>query len=159
MGLGRRIGLHAGIYTVQALAFLFWTGYLHRAHGSSERHVADAASGRKLRLWAYDHVPLYLGIASMAAGTLFMVHHTHPHGVEPWLLSIAAALAMAGVPVVSIASRPGDAKLGSLWPYLAIALLTAFGGSIGLVGGAPIMVLAIVPLACLQVFVSVRIGK
>ena len=141
-----------------ALAFLFWTGYFHRARGSSERHVADAASGRKLRLWAYGHIPLYLGIAGMAAGTLFMVHHTHPHGVEPWLYSIAAALAMAGVTVVSIASRPGDAKPGSPWPYLAIALLTAFGGNIGLVGGAPIMALAIVLLACLQVFVSVRLS-
>lgn len=34
-----------------ALAILFWTGYFHRARGSSERHVADAGSGRMLRLW------------------------------------------------------------------------------------------------------------
>ncbi|QLF71593.1 low temperature requirement protein A (plasmid) [Peteryoungia desertarenae] len=139
-----------------ALAFLFWTGYFHRARGSSERHVADAASGQKLRLWAYGHIPLYLGIAGMAAGTLFMAHHTHPHGAEPWLYSGAAAMAMFGVTLVAVASRPGDAKPGSARPYIAIALLTAFGGGIGLIGGAPIMALAILLLACLQVFVSVR---
>lgn len=142
-----------------ALAVLFWIGYFHRARGSSERHVADAASGRKLRLWAYGHIPLYLGIAGMAAGTLFMVHHTHPHGVEPWLYSGAAAMAMIGVTLVSIASRPGDARPGSAWPYLAIALLTALGGGIGLVSGAPALALTVLCFACLQVSVSVRAGK
>ena len=142
-----------------ALAFLFWTGYFHRAHGSSERHVADAASGRKLRLWAYGHIPLYLGIAGMAAGTLFMVHHTHPHGIEPWLYSGAAALAMIGVTLVSIASRPGVAKPGSAMPYLAIAMLTALVGAIGLFSGAAVMALAIVMLAGLQVFASMRAGR
>jgi low temperature requirement protein LtrA len=143
-----------------ALAFLFWTGYFHRARGSSERHVADAASARRLRLWAYGHIPLYLGVAGMAAGTLFMVHHTHPHGVEPWLYSIAAAMAMIGVTLVSIASsRPGVARPGSAWTYFAIATLTALVGGIGLVSGAPALALAIVLLACLQVFVSVRMGK
>lgn len=142
-----------------ALAFLFWTGYFHRARGSSERHVADAASGRKLRLWAYGHISLYLGIAGMAAGTLFMVHHTHPHGVEPWLYSGAAAMAMIGVTLVSIASRPGEASFGSAWPYFAIAMLTALVGGIGLVSGAPALALTVLCFACLQVSVSVSTGK
>lgn len=137
------------------LAFLFWIGYFHRARGSSERHVADAASGRKLRLWAYGHIPLYLGIAGIAAGTLFMTHHTQPHGIEPWLFSGAAALAMIGLTFVSIATGPGGATLGSAMPYLAIAILTAFVGATGLVSGAPIMALAIATLACIQIVVSV----
>ena len=52
------------------LAFGLWLAYFDRVKGHGERHVANPAGGRQLRLWAYAHVPLYLGIASLAAGTV-----------------------------------------------------------------------------------------
>ena len=52
------------------LSFMLWLAYFHRVKGHDERHIADAAAGRRMRLWAYGHVPLYLGIASLAAGTV-----------------------------------------------------------------------------------------
>lgn len=158
---------HVGRITIEGLlvalagaglAFLFWTGYFHRARGATERHVADARSGARLRLWAYGHIPLYLGVAGMAAGTLFMAHHTHPHGAEPWLYSGAAALAMIGVTLVSTASRQRGASLAAAWPHFAIAAVTAICGAIGLGLGAPAMGLAIALLACLQIAMSARKG-
>lgn len=52
------------------LSFALWRAYFERVRGHGERHIADAAAGRRMRLWAYGHVPLYLGIASLAAGTV-----------------------------------------------------------------------------------------
>ncbi|MEY2687319.1 MAG: hypothetical protein RL375_1517, partial [Pseudomonadota bacterium] len=52
------------------LSFGLWLAYFDRVKGHGERQVADAAAGRRLRLWAYGHVPLYMGIASLAAGTV-----------------------------------------------------------------------------------------
>jgi low temperature requirement protein LtrA len=55
-----------------ALSFGAWLGYFEvtRAHG--ERPVDSAAEGRKLRIWAYGHVPLYIGLFSLSAGTVAM---------------------------------------------------------------------------------------
>lgn len=52
------------------LSFGLWLLYFDRVKGQGERHIADAVAGRRLRLWAYGHVPLYMGIASLAAGTV-----------------------------------------------------------------------------------------
>lgn len=52
------------------LSFALWLAYFDRVKGHGERQVADAAAGRRMRLWAYGHVPLYMGIASLAAGTV-----------------------------------------------------------------------------------------
>ncbi|MBL8387375.1 MAG: low temperature requirement protein A [Hydrogenophaga sp.] len=53
-----------------ALSFGLWLLYFDRVKGQGERHIADTVGGRRLRLWAYGHVPLYMGIASLAAGTV-----------------------------------------------------------------------------------------
>ena len=52
------------------LSFALWLRYFDRVKGQRERHNADAVAGRHLRMWAYGHVPLYMGIASLAAGTV-----------------------------------------------------------------------------------------
>jgi low temperature requirement protein LtrA len=102
-----------------SLGFLYWVGYFQRAHGNAERHVSDAAAGRNLRLWAYGHIPLYLGIASLGAGTVYLAHHTALSGSAPWVFAIGATLSMVGVTLVSLATfrRP----LVAAWPYFLIA--------------------------------------
>lgn len=52
------------------LSFALWLLYFQHVKGQGERHIADAVGGRRLRLWAYGHVPLYMGTASLAAGTV-----------------------------------------------------------------------------------------
>lgn len=53
------------------LTCALWLAYFDRVHGQSARHVGHAV-GRGMRLWAYGHLPLYMGIASLAAGTVAM---------------------------------------------------------------------------------------
>jgi len=138
-----------------ALGFLFWIGYFHRARGNAERHVGDGASGRYLRLWAYGHIPLYLGIAGLGAGTVYLAHHTALAGPAPWVFSTGAALAMAGVTLVSLATdrRP----LASGWPYLLIALVAA--ASPALFPTAPSLVGMIAAMAAFQVMLSVILKR
>jgi low temperature requirement protein LtrA len=61
-------GLAAGLGAL--LTFVLWLQYFDRVKGQRERHVADPFGGQRLRLWAYGHVPLYMGVASLAAGTV-----------------------------------------------------------------------------------------
>jgi low temperature requirement protein LtrA len=71
-----------------ALSFALWLAYFDRVKGHGERHVADAAAGRRMRLWAYAHVPLYMGIASLVAGTVALA--------APGALTASSAAIYAG---------------------------------------------------------------
>jgi low temperature requirement protein LtrA len=137
------------------LGFLYWIGYFHRARGNAERHVGDAASGRMLRLWAYGHIPLYLGIAGLGAGTVYLAHHTALAGPAPWVFSTGAALAMAGVTLVSLSTGRRSAASG--WPYLLIALAAA--ASPAIVPTAPLLVGSLAGLAALQVILSLTLNR
>jgi low temperature requirement protein LtrA len=124
--LGHGKELHAEAVTVAllgaAIGFLFWVGYFQRAKGHAERHIGDDASGRDLRQWAYGHIPLYLGIASLGAGTVYLAHHIELQGAAPWIFAGGAALAMCGVTLVSMASA--GRTVSSAWPFFAIAAVT-----------------------------------
>ncbi|MFM7445521.1 MAG: low temperature requirement protein A, partial [Tabrizicola sp.] len=137
------------------LGFLYWVGYFRRARGNTERHVGDAAAGRNLRLWAYGHIPLYLGIASLGAGTVYLAHHTALVGPAPWIFSLGAALSMIGVTLVSLATyrRP----LLSGWPYVLIAVLAALTPL--LVSTAPVLVGCLVGVAASQIALSVILNR
>lgn len=89
-----------------ALSFATWWGYFEvtRAHG--EREVEGAAGGRHLRLWAYGHVPIYVGVFSLAAATVALA------GLPQWppgplvLAGAGAALIPLGLAILRAASRP-----------------------------------------------------
>jgi low temperature requirement protein LtrA len=123
----------AVVVAAALLSFLLWTGYFERARGIAERHVADEGAGRRLRLWAYGHIPLYLGVAGLAAGTVALAGHPEAHGAEPWVFAGAAALAIAGVSTVAASHGEQARPLLAAWPHYAIAFATAglpllFGG-------------------------------
>jgi low temperature requirement protein LtrA len=142
------------VLAASVLAFLFWSGYFERARGVAERHVAHAEAGRRLRLWAYGHIPLYLGVAGLAAGTVALAGHPDAHGVEPWLFAGAAALAMAGVTTVAAShGGGGDQALAAAWPHFAIAAVTA---GLPLLLAGYLVVPACAAAATAQVAVSAR---
>jgi low temperature requirement protein LtrA len=142
------------VVSAALVAFLFWTGYFERARGVAERHVDHAAAGRRLRLWAYGHIPLYLGVAGLAAGTVALAGHPDAHGVEPWLFAGAAALGMLGVTTVA-ASHGGDIgqALAAARPHYAVAAATA---ALPLVFASYLAVPACAAAAAAQVAVSAR---
>ena len=87
--------------------FLFWIGYFDRVRGQAERRVGDARAGRHLRLWAYAHVPLYLGIASLAAGTVALSGQPELQPAPALLYAGGIALAMLGVSALGLAGAAG----------------------------------------------------
>lgn len=87
-----------------ALTFLTWLGYFEvtRAHG--EREVDDAAAGRDLRLWAYGHVPIYIGVFSLAAGTVAMAGEAAWTPLQVLLYIAGVALIPLGLALLRAAS-------------------------------------------------------
>lgn len=137
------------------LGFLYWIGYFRRAKANAERHIRDAAAGRNLRLWAFGHIPLYLGIAGMGAGTVYLAHHTALAGPAPWIFSLGAALSMVGITVVSIATY--GRTLFSGWPYFLIAIVAAV--SPALFPTAPFLVGSLAVLAACQIGLSLALNR
>lgn len=133
------------------LGFLYWIGYFRRANATAERHITTATEGRSLRLWAYGHIPLYLGIGCLGAGTVYLAHHADAHASEPWIFAMGAALAMLGVTIVSSATarRPLRTSL----PYLAIAVLAA--GAPMIVPSIPGLFAVMIGLCAVQLLLSV----
>lgn len=85
----------AAAATGAALSFALWLAYFGLVGGQGERRVADAAAGGRMRRWAYGHVPLYLGIASLAAGTVALAE---PGALTPRSGAIyLGGLALAGL--------------------------------------------------------------
>ena len=157
--LGHGAELHGDTLAVAilgaCLGFLYWVGYFRRARGNAERHVSDAAAGRNLRLWAYGHIPLYLGIAGLGAGTVYLAHHTQPDGAAPWVFSVGAALSMTGVTLVSLATYGRPPVSG--WPYFLIAAIAVTTPAWS--ATAPILVGSIVALAACQIALSLLLNR
>jgi len=91
-----------------ALSFGTWVGYFEvtRAHG--EREVHGTAGGRNLRLWAYGHVPIYVGVFSLAAGTVAMAGETAWTVPQGLLYAAGIALIPLGLALLR-AANPSDA--------------------------------------------------
>lgn len=75
------------------LAFATWLGYFEVTRAHDEREVEGAAGGRNLRLWAYGHVPIYVGVFSLAAGTVAMA------GTADWTVA-QVMLYTAGIALI-----------------------------------------------------------
>lgn len=137
------------------LGFLYWVGYFRRARGNAERHIGDAAAGRNLRLWTYGHIPLYLGIASLGAGTVYLAHQIDLTGPAPWVFALGAAFAMTGVTLVSLATH--GRPLSSGWPYFFAALIAAVAPVVA--STAPVLVGSILALAFAQIAMSLAMRR
>ena len=105
------------------LTFMIWIGYFDATRAQRERHVADPRGGRNLRLWAYAHVALYLGVAGLAAGTVYLSGQARLAATPQHLFSVGIALVMVGLSVLGIASDAGARS--SVWRRGAIHLGTA----------------------------------
>jgi len=88
------------------LSFGLWLLYFDRLKGQGQRTVADVDGGRRLRLWAYGHVPLYMGIASLAAGTVALSAPGTLSPASAALYVAGLALAAAGLGLLARAKAP-----------------------------------------------------
>lgn len=95
------------------LTFMIWIGYFERARAQKERGSDVHGAGRNLRLWAYAHVPLYLGVAGLAAGTVHLATQAELDGTAQRLFAWGVTLVMLGLSLLGVASRSAVSK--SAW--------------------------------------------
>ncbi len=86
------------------LTFGTWLGYFEVTRAHDERKVEGAAGGSNLRLWAYGHVPIYVGVFSLAAGTVAMAGEAAWTGLQMLLYSAGIALIPLGLALLRVAS-------------------------------------------------------
>jgi low temperature requirement protein LtrA len=87
-----------------ALSFGTWLGYFEVTRAHDEREVEGAAGGRNLRLWAYGHVPIYVGVFSLAAGTVAMAGEAAWAASQLLLYIAGIALIPVGLALLRVAS-------------------------------------------------------
>jgi low temperature requirement protein LtrA len=87
-----------------ALSFATWLGYFEVTRAHAERELEGSTSGRDLRLWAYGHVPIYVGVFSLAAGTVAMADKATWTAAQVLLFVLGVALIPAGLALLKAAS-------------------------------------------------------
>jgi len=105
------------------LSFMVWIGYFERSRGHQEREVDSAGAGRNLRLWAYAHVPLYLGIASQAAGTVYLAGQSGISTGTQLLFAAGVTMVMGGLSLLGASSMAN--AIGSTWQRACAHLIIA----------------------------------
>ena len=127
LGHGAEPALEARIAAVGGtlLTFMVWVAYFERTRSHQGRHIANAQDGLKMRLWAFAHLPLYVGVASLAAGTMYLAGQTQllPGAQELYVGGIG--LLMLGLLVLSVAQNSESGL--HLGPRVWLQLLLAAG--------------------------------
>jgi low temperature requirement protein LtrA len=86
-----------------AIAFLVWWWYFDGARAAAERRVRTATEARRLMVWSFAHLPLYLGIGIAGIGMEHLIlgaDDGHLHAEEAWILGVAFAVMMAALAVI-----------------------------------------------------------
>ncbi|GAB4208449.1 MAG: hypothetical protein Fur0019_14180 [Tibeticola sp.] len=98
--------MHTGVLATLglALAFLYWIGYYERVGAQHELHVRNALEARRLRRWAYGHIPLLVGVAGGGAG-LIAATGSASGTAASWLMALCITGAMVGLTLIGEARR------------------------------------------------------
>jgi low temperature requirement protein LtrA len=111
------------------LIFGLWWWYFDGAAAASHRPLRDEADVRKLAIWNYMHLPVYLGLAVTAVGLEHIVRtggREPLHGAEAWILCGAAtAVTSALVVLTSVSSKQAPRRLALPLTLAATPLLLA----------------------------------
>lgn len=112
------------------LTFMIWIGYFERSRGQRERAVMDRRAGRDLRLWAYAHVPLYLGVAALAAGTVHAAAQDVLSRSAQWIYIGGITSVMLGLTLLGAASAErNESRIKRAKPHAVLTgLFVAIAG-------------------------------
>ena len=142
----------ATVCLAMMLPFLFWWGYFDTVRGVAERHVHSREDARRLQIWAYAHIPLFLGTAVIAVGGRLVVEHVVFSLAQSLLFSAAAGIAMAALTLIA-ASHAGPTQSRVI--FFAVAAITAVSGLAGIVIGSLGLLVVLVALAALQTGIGI----
>src|SRR3954463_11593075 len=80
-----------------AFAFVIRWWYFDGAEAAAERHIKTREQARRLRIWNYSHLPLFLGIGVAGVGfehTISLKGDQILHSNQVWILCFAVGLLM-----------------------------------------------------------------
>jgi low temperature requirement protein LtrA len=83
-----------------AVAFLVWWWYFDGVRGAAERTITSRGGARRLLLWSFAHLPLYVGIAVAGVGIEHVIRIAPDgelHAAEVWMLCGAVSVLMASL--------------------------------------------------------------
>jgi low temperature requirement protein LtrA len=145
-----------------AVTSTIWWWYVDGAEAAGELHLRGRRATRRLHVWAYTHLLLYLGLAVAGVGVEHVIQFApvgHLSATEAWLLSGALATTMAAVATIAVARpAPGPATLGkstAVSHYAVAAGTLLIGAANALVPPAPFL-LALAVLCLMQLLISLR---
>jgi low temperature requirement protein LtrA len=142
----------ATVCLAMMLPFLFWWGYFDTVRGVAERHVHSREDARRLQIWAYAHIPLFLGTAVIAVGGRLVVEHATFSLAQSLLFSGAAGIAMAALTLIA-ASHAGPRQSRVI--FFIVAAITAASGLAGVFVGSLGLLVLLVALAALQTGIGI----
>ncbi len=118
-----------------SLAFAFWWWYFDGAEGSAERPVQTRKQALSFQVWNVAHLPLFLGVAVVAAGvdhvvSLGGVNYLHAH--ESTILCGAVAVVMLALTLIGVTSDQARHGLpASVKWHCLLAAVTSLLGAVG----------------------------
>ena len=137
--------------------FALWWWYFDGAAAAGERAVRTRRDVRRLDVWTYAHLPLYLGLALAGVGIESIVRSgaRGPLGAEPaWILCGAAASVMAALTVLGRTADRGRRDVSIVGLLVSVSPLGLAFVHASLPAAAIVAALAV--LATAQAIVAVR---
>jgi len=134
-----RLTLVAGASGIMGLiiAFTLWWGYFEGAGGAGTRQLTSKDHVRAYQQWLYSHLPLTMGISSVAVGIKKLIALA-PYWMMPvheaWILCASAGVCMFSLNSIRLSSyqgMPPDEALRFARTHYALAVLTAALGILG----------------------------
>jgi low temperature requirement protein LtrA len=165
MGVGAdRLTFASGSACVMGLiiAFTLWWGYFEGVRGAGTRQLTSMDHVRAYQQWLYSHLPLTLGIASIAVGVkrvIVLAPYAMMPVQEAFILSAAAGVSMLSLNTIFLSSYPGkppDAALRFVLPHYGLAVLTIATGFLAFALSGIAVLGVLTALSILQILYSLR---
>jgi len=165
MGAGAdRLTFASGSAGVMGLiiAFTLWWGYFEGVRGAGTRQLTSKDHVRAYQQWLYAHLPLTMGIASLAVGVRRVVALA-PFAMMPvqeaFILSASAGVCMLSLNTIFLSSYPGkppDAALRFVLPHFGLAILSVATGFLAFALSGIVVLGTLTILGILQILYSLQ---
>ncbi len=165
MGIGAdRLTLVVGASGVMGLiiAFTLWWGYFEGVRGAGTRQLTSRNHVRAYQQWLYSHLPLTMGIASVAVGIkklMLLAPREMMPAQEAWIVCASAGVCMFSLNTIFLSSYPGKPPREALrfaLPHYALAFLAVAVGALGAVLSGIAILGILTALSVAQILHSLR---
>ena len=165
------LGIGAGQLTFAAgsagvmglvIAFTLWWGYFEGVRGAGTRQLTSKNHVRAYQQWLYSHLPLTMGIASLAVGVkrvIVLAPSAMMPAQEAFILSASAGVSMFSLNTIFLSSYPGkppDAAIRFVLPQYGLAVLTMATGFLAFTLSGIAVLGILTGLSILQILYSLR---